>query len=146
MFFPSKKKIPSKKITKSQYVLVVPNLQSLIPPLTSALNSGTRFSLHFSSSPLSTLQLFRFLLRFFLSIRVSVFFFFSLFRFPEQPSYARVATIPCFFFLSRYCTFILTCSVLFPLGLLLLSHSVPTTQMPIFDTNGVVSFMGKFLP
>ena len=51
-----------------------------------------------------------------------------------------------FFFLSRYRTFILTCSVLFPLGLLLLSHSVPTTQMPIFDTNGVVSFMGKFLP
>ena len=83
MFFPGKKKIPSKKITNSQHVLVVPNLQSLIPPLTSALNSGTRFSLHSSSSPFSALQLFRFLLRFFLSIRVSIFFSFFVF-FREQ--------------------------------------------------------------
>ena len=91
--FSQQKKIPSKKITKSQYILVVPNLQSLIPPLTSALSSGTRFSLHSSSSPFSALQLFRFLLRFCLSITISIFLFFSLFRFPEQPSYARVATI-----------------------------------------------------
>jgi len=76
MFFPGKKKIPSKKITNSQHVLVVSNLQSLIPPLTSALSSGTRFSLHSSSSPFSALQLFRFLLRFFLLITVSIFFSF----------------------------------------------------------------------
>ena len=91
--FSQQKKIPSKKITKSQYILVVPNLQSLIS--TPHFRSQLRYKI------LSSLFFFSFLRSSIVSFSSPIFpfdnsiyfFFFSLFRFPEQPSYARVATI-----------------------------------------------------